>query len=181
MRKTRVRFALEEDYQVHDGPNSYTDAERSLVWFTKEDYDIMRTEARHVIEAMENGTSKLTNVCTRGLGHKTRDGAYRRKMVILDSICAVLIEQERQRNECCSDEELIRNAYVEISAKNALLALEQGQRDSLFEQEEQSQSEEIATLAQTEPIKQGRSGRISRFISRVAGRKLSSSPDSWKF
>ena len=67
---------------------------------------------------------------TRGLESKTLEGAEHKKISILDGLCAVLLEQERQRQKDVVDEEKIREAYLAYTQVPAMIALKQGKLDS---------------------------------------------------
>ena len=136
MTKKAVQFALEKDNKVHSLPSrhEYSYSERAKIWFTREENTIMKYEMGRIVDLMERHGNRMSE-CTRGLESKTRKGAMDKKIAALDGICAVLLEQERQRQEGIQDFGRIRSAYVEMNAVYVRAAVEQGLQDAQYNEE----------------------------------------------
>ena len=84
-----------------------------------------------------NSSSICGGHYVRGLENKTQNGSVKKKMANLDGVCAVLVEQERQKREGMitspqSDESLnlISKAYRQVTAANVREAMERGGYDA---------------------------------------------------
>ena len=84
-----------------------------------------------------NSSSICRGHYVRGLENKTQNGSVKKKMANLDGVCAVLVEQERQKREGMitspqSDESLnlISKAYRQVTAANVREAMERGGYDA---------------------------------------------------
>jgi hypothetical protein len=160
-----IRFALEKDYAVHTVPNrfDFSDEEKSQVWFTGKEYDNVKQNVKRAVSRIEDGSVFLTE-CTRGLEGKTKQGSMNKQVAVLDGICAVLLEQERQRQDRRDDVQSIRAVYIEQTQIHANAALEQGMKDADYENEE-----EAAPFVQKQlPRTRGR-GRIQRLLFKRSG------------
>jgi hypothetical protein len=176
MRQHRVRFALEKDYQVYDAVHQYTEEEHASAWWSIEEYRETKKATQAIVDALAYGRTQIVE-CTRGLEKKTRDGSIQKRLASLDSICAVLMEQERHLQEGISDVKLIRRAYLTITAKTTVEAREQGATDALYDETE-DEIECNPTIRNTLSVKKERPGRFQRFFQVATKRRDMSSPAS---
>jgi hypothetical protein len=171
MRQHRVRFALEKDYQLYDVVHHYTKEESASVWWTREEYKETKKEAQAIIDALEYGSTRIGE-CTRGLEKKTRDGCIQKRLAVLDSICAVLMEQDRQFQQGMSGVNLIRRAYLTMTAKTAVEAREQGAEDAQCYDETEHENGYNPTIQKTLTVKKARrNSRIQRFFQGATRRR----------
>jgi hypothetical protein len=173
-RPRSVQFALEKDYKIHTVLSSrdYSSGEKARVWLTPAECRIMKRSASHVVLQMEERAVSIS-ACTRGLEGKTEKGAMDKKVAVLDGICAVLLEQERQRQDGRNSVDCIRSVYIEQTQIHANAALERGTKDAKYESEP-----EVAPFVQKElPRTRGR-GRIERLLS--FKRKRGGNSTDWK-
>jgi hypothetical protein len=174
MRQHRVRFALEKDYQVYDVVHQYyTEEEHASLWWSREEYRETKKEAQAIVDALESNGRIV--VCTRGLEQKTRDGSIQKRLAALDSICAVLMEQERQFQQGISGVELIRTAYLMITAKTTVEARERGAEDALCDETEDEFEYNPATQDNLSWKKERPSSRRQRFFQVITRRRDTSS------
>ena len=104
-------------------------------YYNYDDYHMISQENNNILKFMMIGGEGIKHVetatsTTRGLECKTLEGAEHKKISILDGLCAVLLEQERQRQKDVVDEEKIREAYLAYTQVPAMMALKQGKLDS---------------------------------------------------
>ena len=179
MRQHRVQFALEKDYQVHDVVHQYREEDYASVWWSKEEYRETKKEAQAIVDGLEYGRMRIGD-CTRGLEKKTRDGCIQRRLAVLDSICAVLVEQERQFQQGISGVELIRRAYLTITVKKTVEAREQGSEDVLDDETEHENECDTTIQEVTLSVKNKKRPRMIQRLFQVATsrRKGVSSNDS---
>jgi hypothetical protein len=159
-KSTFVQFALEKDYAVHTVPSrlDFSAEEKAQVWLTPQEYSFMKHNVRRVVANMEDRFVHMAE-CTRGLESKTEKGSMDQKVAVLDGLCAVILEQERQRQDGRNDVSTIRAAYLEQTQIHATAAVERGMKDTEYENEE-----DIAPFVQKElPRTKGR-GRIQRLL-----------------
>jgi hypothetical protein len=164
MKSVSVRFALEKDNDVHTIPSrhEYSYEEKAKIWLTREEYKIMKSETYRIVQVMDSNRQPRSRECTRGLEFKTEKGAMNQKIASLDGICAVLLEQEQQRQEGIFNAGRIRMAYIEMNEVYVRAAAEQGSRDSRRAEED----DEPALGCFTDknwPVERGR-GRIRRLL-----------------
>lgn len=134
--------------------------QRAKIWLSANEYTAINDDARRVIAVMDDygdsdgndhGTGFLrhgerqvpsssissqphrrhsSSLVTRGLESKTLHGAREKKIVVLDGLCAVLLEQEQQRQQGRCDPEDIRAAYLGYSFDAAVAAAKKGLQDA---------------------------------------------------
>jgi hypothetical protein len=165
MKRALVRFALEEDNDIHTVPSrhEYSYEENAKIWLTREEYKIMKNETYRIVEAMDSNRHPRSRECTRGLEFKTEKGAMNKKIASLDGICAVLLAQEHQRQEGIHDVGRIRKAYIEMNEVYVRAAVEQGARDSRHAEEKDDEPDQSCFTDKNWPIERGR-GRIRRLL-----------------
>lgn len=139
--RKRARFALEKDYTVHEVPHR-GDYPREEIWYQRQEYDKFRDEIKRIVALIERrtryGRPKLApsiQECTRGLECQTQEGAVAKRVACLDSICAVLMEQDHQQSVGKFSDEAIRRRYIEMNCIHVEAALKQGQKDADYENE----------------------------------------------
>lgn len=78
--------------------NDFTPEEVANTWYQKVEYKMMKAEFAVTVQKLFNGeyTGDTEHHCARGLEHKPRVCANRRRARRMDSLVAVLDEQERQ-------------------------------------------------------------------------------------
>mmetsp|Transcript_14497 Transcript_14497/g.23535 ORF Transcript_14497/g.23535 Transcript_14497/m.23535 type:complete len:365 (+) Transcript_14497:167-1261(+) len=107
---------------------------------------------------------------TRGLEALTPYGARHKKIVMLDGMCAVFLEQEKQKQLNIKNADRIREAYVAYTHEAAIAARERGQSDACLnrddddddddenyedanvEEEKQQESEEEVSIFSSETV-----------------------------
>jgi hypothetical protein len=112
----------------YDGP---TEEEQVGVWYSRDEYDIIKARNNLVIKMMKGGTFKESDEHTfRGLEHKLKDGFKRRRANKFNALNAVLEEQDTQFARGRADPDSIAEAYrlVSLSAKETAFLL--GSRDA---------------------------------------------------
>lgn len=116
--KKRTRFALSNNEMFEiTHINDMSDEEVVGIWYEKHEYDKIKNDIVPIVKRMMKGERiEETNELTiRGLEYRTRKGAIRRQHNKVESITAVLDEQDRQIEADINDPELLRQAYLEIS------------------------------------------------------------------
>jgi hypothetical protein len=112
----------------YDGP---TEDEQVEVWYSRDEYDIIKARNNLIIKMMKGGTFKESDEHTfRGLEHKLKDGFKRRRANKFNALNAVLEEQDTQFAKGRADPDSIAEAYrlVALSAKETAFML--GSRDA---------------------------------------------------
>lgn len=112
----------------YDGP---TEEEQVEVWYSRDEYDIIKARNNLIIKMMKGGTFKESDEHTfRGLEHKLKDGFKRRRANKFNALNAVLEEQDTQFAKGRADPDSIAEAYrlVSLSAKETAFLL--GSRDA---------------------------------------------------
>jgi hypothetical protein len=108
----------------------YDDDERDLVWYTREEYDIIKARNSLIIKMMKAGTFEESNEHSfRGLEHKLKDGFKKRRHHKFAALNAVLEEQDKQYNKSSIDQEIIASAYREVAFSAREAAYENACRD----------------------------------------------------
>ena len=101
------------------------------VWFTKDEYDIIKARNSLIVKMKKAGQFKESEDHTfRGLEHKLKSGFKARRAAKYNALNAVLEAQEHQIRKGEDFPELIREAYLEIAKQARELALEIGEQDA---------------------------------------------------
>ena len=133
-RKRTIRFQL-ESIEVHPIPHidDLSEDEVNDVWYEREDYERMKQALVPVIRRIMKGerVAETNQETARGLEFRTREGAMKRQHNKLDSINAVLDEQDRQKTMGIDDDEKLREIYLSRSAHCLQEARELGMKDEL--------------------------------------------------
>lgn len=104
--------------------NDYTRQEISQTWFSEKDFSEIKNECTVTLRLMAAAESTLNHpeFYSRGLEHRTPAGAKRRlknKFAVWD---AVLNEQDRQFEQCDSDENALAQASLSLSYQSSRAA-----------------------------------------------------------
>lgn len=113
-----------------------SDRLREAIWIQPEEYMEIRNRCIVTVKKMMRGELTANDIesethCTRGLEGKTREGALRRKEYKLDSIAAVLDEQQLQWEHDEDDDEALMEVYQVFTIPCAEMAYEAGLRDEV--------------------------------------------------
>lgn len=131
--------------------NDTSQEEMAKVWYNKAEYDRMRRNMIVTVKMLMVGICLESNdkdYCGRGLEHRTRAGASRRKVNKTRANDAVLEEQDRQRARGMMNTEAMRQVYIQANLLCRLAAFEMGVNDRdearlhLLEEEEQADSDD---------------------------------------
>ena len=133
IKKARVRTDNVLIYDVPSRAHLQADGIACDVWFSREENQAMRTEAKETLERFVSKRLRKSD-CIRGL--ENYPSRVERKHVCMDALCAVLVEQERQWEEeengaSKRDAVLIRAVYNSYTAPLAKEAQKQGLEDYL--------------------------------------------------
>ena len=127
--------------------NDMTDEEISDAWFSRREMMAIKRNMSTEIKFMTAGKPFPEEGTTRGLEFRTREGSDRRKANKLNSIHAVLDEQDLQHMRGVYDPEGLRKAYLEHSRRclaesHALAKADEAEVD-LMRKAEEPQSMDI--------------------------------------
>jgi hypothetical protein len=110
-------------------------------WYNRTELDDTQKSYQITVQMIMKGhifttRDEATNShCTRGLEHRTREGARFKQKIKVLAMLAVLEEQERQKQEGTSNPELIAQQYRHESDKATSRAFAQGLKDELIIQD----------------------------------------------
>jgi len=104
------------------------------IWYDHTDYDIMKQSIIPLLKKMMRGAriDETDSETVRGLEYRTREGALKRQHNKVNSINAVLDEQDRQLSLGIHDVQRICEIYVDSSRHCALSARDLGEMDEEF-------------------------------------------------
>lgn len=97
--------------------NDMTEEEIAGAWFTRREMMAIKRSMSTEIKYMTEGRPFPEEGTTRGLEFRTREGSDRRKANKLNSIHAVLDEQDLQQMRGVCEPESLRKAYLEHSRR----------------------------------------------------------------
>ena len=133
--KKSVRIQLESN-QIFDVPHidDMSEQEIATIWYDRPDYEEMKQSFIPIIKKMMRGAKveETDSETARGLEFRTREGAVRRQHNKIQSIHAVLDEQDRQLALGIHDVEKISEMYVEASQHCVGSARDLGEMDEEF-------------------------------------------------
>lgn len=147
-KKRRIRFHERVQFKTIRHVSEFTDDEISNGWYDKDDFNRMSDNVSDIAQLIADGETMLDGeeICSRGLEHIVEEelADYRAEKMI-NSIDAVLDEQEEQWDEGKEEPGLIAELYAEyakpllkeahlIGLKDAELGYKTW--DELFEQED---------------------------------------------
>ena len=130
--KKSVRFAdYDEVAETHNIQDLKKATNIKNLWFTKRETEYIRSRCRELVERMEYGFPCNTKQdCSRGLERYTPTQARDRQRRIVESVLAVLEEQDLQREEGINDPDLLADVYFSRTYKSVRAAYRIGLRDS---------------------------------------------------
>lgn len=125
-----VDFLDESNFEVLEF-DMYEVHERDSVWYTRDEYDIIKARNSLIIKMMKTGTFEESDEHSfRGLEHKLKEGFKKRRTHKFSALNAVLEEQDKQYNKSTSDQEIIAKAYREVTLAAKEDAFENACRDA---------------------------------------------------
>eukprot|EP00934_Nitzschia_sp_Nitz4_P003231 Nitzschia sp. Nitz4//scaffold200_size39268//16780//17556//NITZ4_007617-RA/size39268-processed-gene-0.61-mRNA-1//-1//CDS//3329541289//3221//frame0 len=114
--------------------NDFTPEELSARWNSLSDYEQIKVQVKQTVTRMMAGelfTEDDPDFCVRGLEYRTKIGAKMRSRNKIRTRCAVLNEQDMQREEGFDDPRFIAMVSMDESVKVREEALARGFYDSL--------------------------------------------------
>ena len=117
--------------QQIDSLDQISDEERSMIWFTREEFADIKSSYQEIIAMARNKefVQDSDNFCTRGLECRSKAGSRRRRETQLNALFAVLCEQERQQIEGIEQLESLAIVYRQFSYHSQQAATNMGRRD----------------------------------------------------
>ena len=116
--KRKIRFHERVQFKTIRHVSEFTDDEISNGWYDKDDFNRMSENVSDIAQLIEDGETTLDGeeLCTRGLEHIVEEelADYRAEKMI-NSIDAVLDEQEEQWDEGKEEPGLIAELYAEYA------------------------------------------------------------------
>ena len=94
-----VSFAPQVDSQSSLHLKDYTEEEIKATWYTNDEYTMVKLAYRMTVSMVAQGELLPPDQCFRGLEQKTPEGQQTRMMSQIQSLSAVMDEQDRQRKE----------------------------------------------------------------------------------
>jgi hypothetical protein len=120
--------------QITPSDFSLSDDEISLLWYTKEEYSLMKKAISYTVRLMERTQVGIDDdddeLCPRGLENQTRSGSRRKLQNIEAAIDAVLIEQQRQWELNEFDDTCLARLYRSACAQASMRAWLIAQKDA---------------------------------------------------
>ena len=124
----KVHFSDQMEVHAPKHLDSMLPEEVASLWFSKQDYKVMKSVDQMIIKSMANG-SPQSHDCLRGLESMTPEGAMAKRNITVEAVCAVLEEQKRQRSEGIRNSAQIAAIYAEVSANSMKTARQKGIMD----------------------------------------------------
>ena len=121
--------------------DDYTPLERKSTWYSSKELRSLQKEQQEVVTLIEEGLLDLDDPsaeCSRGLESKTKHGNRERTLAIINSVCAVLGEQEddvTMGREC--DPEVLAQTYRMHTLQSKNLALDRALHDQFAARQEE--------------------------------------------
>ena len=91
--------------------DDFTNEQVEATWYTPDEFKMMKRDVHITVKMMSRNERLGIDQCVRGLEHKTREGRQRRMMNQIESISAVMDEQDLQRLDGTYDDERIARVY----------------------------------------------------------------------
>lgn len=128
--------------------NDKDDQEIANTWYKKAEYQMMRASFAVTVRKILNGQYRgdCEHHCARGLEFRSPGGAQRRRMNKLNSLVAVLDEQERQHEEDDENSEALACVYVHSNHSCRHEASQRGELDAEEALRMHDGSESLTTL-----------------------------------
>ena len=111
--------------------NNYSDEEIAATWYNDQEFKVMRKSACMVAKMIEDGTISSEDCCIRGLEHKNKTAARRKRAIRMNASEAVLDEQQCQMQCGMNDDESIAQVYSKFTAESQIEAHERALKDQL--------------------------------------------------
>lgn len=92
--------------------NDFSDAELEACWYAHADFRVFKKEILEIAKMIDQG---LQVECARGIEFYTVEGKTQRRNCRLDASIALFLEQERQDEKGCFDEEKLALSYREYT------------------------------------------------------------------
>lgn len=127
--KSKVRFAHVVEHHYIPSHKSYSDKERKICWYSREEKKKHRSKHYKTAERMESGQKCRKGTSYRGLEGWTRVGGKQSNDQIHACIDAVMDEQEFQWRKDCLDAQRISNASRTKSKKSTKQAIKRAKHD----------------------------------------------------
>lgn len=112
--RKRVRFFPQVIARETLHLNDYADDEVALVWYTHDDFDLMRRDRKETLALIHSGKYPGDDAhrCARGLERELRTGSVERRRNKRSGWLAVLEEQSIQKQCAIFDAQSIAMAYI---------------------------------------------------------------------
>lgn len=132
--RRRIAFNAQVAVRTIEHINDKDHEEVDNTWFKKAEYQLMRASFAITVRKIVNNKYKgdCEHHCARGLEFRSPVGSQRRRINKLNSLVAVLDEQERQRAEDDENPEALACVYIH---SNVMCGHEASQRGELDEEE----------------------------------------------
>ena len=131
--RRNIRFHERVQFKTIRHVSEFLDDEIRNGWYDKDDFNRMSDEVSEIAKVVKNGETTMNGevICTRGLEHIIEEelADYRAEKMI-DSIDAVLDEQEEQWDEGKEEPESIAKLYAEYAEPLLTEAHEIGLKDA---------------------------------------------------
>lgn len=119
-----------------------TKDEIKSAWYTNRETNKFKRQIWSEAKLMTNGVPAAANTTRRGLEYRTPEGSAKRKNNKLNSIHAVLDEQDNQHMINIKDADTLRKIYLQHSRHCRLEARQLGAQDALDARPSESEDEE---------------------------------------
>lgn len=124
----RVQFDLNQPIHKYE---KVDDEIRHEIWYTTEEYDIIKARNSLIVKMMKAGNfNESEDHSFRGLEHKLKEGYHQRRSNKFNGLNAVLEEQDRQYVRKFKDAIIIAELYRKVTQNARESAFLQGLRDS---------------------------------------------------
>jgi hypothetical protein len=117
-----VSFAPQVDIKSTLHLYDYTEEEIKATWYTNDDYKMVKLAYRVTVSMVTQCELLPPDQCFRGLEHKTKEGMQARMMSQIQSLSAVMDEQDRQRDEGERDDVHLARIYMSDTAQSMAAA-----------------------------------------------------------
>jgi len=117
-RKLRRRVGFSDDIATHEVEHLEELASFEIIWYTKEEYDVIKQNNSHVVRLIKSGEFEENDEYScRGLEHKLKEIFRQRRANKFNALNAVLEEQDRQITRKIVNPESISLAYQTVSVR----------------------------------------------------------------
>eukprot|EP00545_Synedropsis_sp_CCMP1620_P006001 CAMPEP_0119013594 /NCGR_PEP_ID=MMETSP1176-20130426/8541_1 /TAXON_ID=265551 /ORGANISM="Synedropsis recta cf, Strain CCMP1620" /LENGTH=233 /DNA_ID=CAMNT_0006966697 /DNA_START=57 /DNA_END=758 /DNA_ORIENTATION=+ len=178
--RQRRRITFDEQVVVRtiEHINDKDDEEVDNTWYKKADYQMMRTSFAVTVRKIVNSqyTGDCEQHCARGLEFRSPAGSQRRRMNKLNSLVAVLDEQNRQSAEDVENSEALAYIYIHSNRMCRHEASQRGELDAEEALRVHKGKESLTTLMYTRSFIEGskheqQKGAVGKKIGQIFKRK----------